>query len=65
MSTFEEALSVAKDGGAYGCIGSSGDDASAANAAVSLDASRSNALYGASKTVQPPAYVVIAWRRVA
>lgn len=30
-----------------------------------LDASRSNSIYGASNTVQPPAYVVNIWRRTA
>lgn len=32
-------------------------------AQVSLDASRSNPIYGNSDTVQPPAYVVNVWRR--
>ena len=32
---------------------------------VSLDASRSNQIYGASDTVQPPAYIVRAWVRTA
>ena len=32
---------------------------------VRLDASRSNSIYGASTTVQPPAYVVNVWRRTA
>ena len=32
---------------------------------VSFDASRSNSIYGASSTVQPPAYVVNVWRRTA
>lgn len=32
---------------------------------VSLDASRSNQIYGASDTVQPPAYMVRAWVRTA
>lgn len=32
---------------------------------VSIDASRSNPIYGASDTVQPPAYCVYIWRRVA
>ena len=30
-----------------------------------FDASRSNAIYGKSTTVQPPAYALIAWRRTA
>lgn len=29
-----------------------------------FDASRSNSIYGASSTVQPPAYVVNFWKRV-
>lgn len=32
---------------------------------ASFDASRSSAIYGASNTVQPPAYVVNVWRRTA
>lgn len=32
---------------------------------IGLDASLSNAIYGASDTVQPPAYVVNVWRRTA
>ena len=31
----------------------------------SLDASKSNAIYGRSATVQPAAYYVHIWRRVA
>lgn len=32
---------------------------------IAFDASRSNAIYGASTTVQPPAYIVNIWRRTA
>lgn len=32
---------------------------------VTIDASRSNPIYGASDTVQPPAYCLYIWRRVA
>ena len=32
---------------------------------IGFDASRSNAIYGRSNTVQPPAYLVNIWRRVA
>lgn len=32
---------------------------------ITIDASRSNPIYGASTTVQPPAYCVYIWRRVA
>ena len=31
---------------------------------ISFDASRSNPIYGASDTVQPPAYIVHIWQRV-
>jgi hypothetical protein len=31
----------------------------------SFDASASNSLYGMSNTVQPPAYIVYAWKRIA
>lgn len=33
--------------------------------ALRFDASRSNSIYGASNTVQPPAYCLYLWRRVA
>ena len=32
---------------------------------LGLDASRSNSIYGASNTVQPPAYLVNIWKRTA
>lgn len=32
---------------------------------LKFDASRSNSIYGASNTVQPPAYCMYIWRRVA
>jgi hypothetical protein len=35
------------------------------NKALKFDASRSNPIYGNSTTVQPPAYVVNVWRRIA
>ena len=31
---------------------------------VTLDASRSNPIYGASNTVQPPAYCLYIWKRI-
>lgn len=37
----------------------------AATANLSFDASRSNPIYGRSDTVQPPAYCMYIWRRVA
>ena len=33
--------------------------------AITFDASRSNPIYGASNTVQPPAYYFYFWRRVS
>jgi hypothetical protein len=42
------------EGGSYG-----------SNCTVSFDASKSNAIYGSSTTVQPAAYYVHIWRRVA
>lgn len=35
------------------------------DASINFDASRSNGIYGASNTVQPPAYRVNVWRRTA
>lgn len=35
------------------------------NVNIGIDASRSSSVYGASNTVQPPAYVVNIWRRTA
>lgn len=34
-------------------------------ASISMDASKSNSIYGGSKTVQPPAYLVHFWQRIA
>ena len=42
------------EGGSYG-----------SNCTVSFDASKSNAIYGRSSTVQPAAYYVHIWHRVA
>ena len=42
------------EGGSYG-----------SNCTVSFDASKSNAIYGSSTTVQPAAYYVRIWHRVA
>lgn len=59
------ALLAKTDGKAYGCIGTSGGDSSKSNVSVNIDASLSNPIYGASDTVQPPAYMVRAWVRTA
>lgn len=47
-------------GGGTGYIGGSNG-----NKGLDFDASASNPIYGASSTVQPPAYVVNVWRRTA
>ena len=48
------ALSVKKDGKAYGAIGATGEDSAKSNVSVNIDASLSNPIYGSSDTVQPP-----------
>ena len=47
-----------QSGGDYSVYGASSSE-------FNLDASKSNAIYGASNTVQPAAYYVHIWRRVA
>lgn len=42
-----------------------GDGRAHVNCNYNFDASRSSSVYGASNTVQPPAYVVNIWRRTA
>ena len=60
--------------GAFGAsptgVGSAGNEPGAGRwigylDGVNINASRSSSLYGASSTVQPPAYVVNVWRRTA
>ena len=55
--------------GALTAISSYGNDAGSTygsgDKGLGLDASLSNSIYGNSTTVQPPAYVVNVWRRVA
>ena len=51
------ALSVKKDGKAYGAIGDTGEDSAKSNVSVNIDASLSNPIYGSSDTVQPPSIV--------
>lgn len=58
-------LLVETDGKAYGCIGAQGNDSNKSNVSINIDASLSNPIYGASDTVQPPAYMVRAWVRTA
>ena len=40
------------------------DGATIYGGSVSIDASRSNPIYGASDTVQPPAYYLYIWKRI-
>lgn len=51
------ALSVKKDGKAYGAIGDTGKDSAKSNVSVNIDASLSNPIYGSSDTVQPSSIV--------
>lgn len=48
-----------------GTTGVSGRDGQVNHNGVEFDASRSNSIYGKSKTVQPPAYLVNIWKRTA
>ena len=48
-----------------GNTGSINTTGSWGTANLDFDASRSNAIYGKSNTVQPPAYLVNIWRRIA
>ena len=50
-------------GGTNGYAGGSGNGT--LYQGLHIDASRSNAIYGNSSTVQPPAYVVYMWKRTA
>jgi hypothetical protein len=53
-------------GAKYGEVANYGSGSySSSNQALEFYASRSNAIYGNSTTVQPPAYVVNVWRRTA
>jgi hypothetical protein len=53
-------------GAKYGAVANYGSGSySSSNQALEFYASRSNAIYGNSTTVQPPAYVVNVWRRTA
>lgn len=55
------AFNGGKDNGTYAQAGTNGYGA----VSINLDASRSNPIYGASNTVQPPAYYFYFWRRVS
>lgn len=60
-STTGGALYRGSSGGGQNAGGTDGGT----NASINFDASRSNGIYGASSTVQPPAYRVNVWRRTA
>ena len=59
----EGSLSYAEDARPY--YGSTASTSSLYCRGISLDASTSSNIYGNSSTVQPPAYVVNIWQRVA
>ena len=63
-STSSGALSHVADN-TYGLGSDSYVGASSAQSKIVLDASNSNSIYGNSTTVQPPAYIVNIWERVA
>lgn len=48
-----------------GTVAQAGTSGANSGIAVDMDASASNSIYGASDTVQPPAYCMYIWRRVA
>lgn len=64
-------LSVASATGAFtgrrgsGAVAQAGATGVSGAVAVDMDASKSSQIYGASTTVQPPAYCLYLWRRVA
>lgn len=60
-STTGGALYRGSSGGGQNAGGTDGGT----DGSINLDASRSNNIYGASSTVQPPAYRVNVWRRTA
>lgn len=49
----------------YSYYGGNPISSSDTNVGISFDASRSNSIYGASSTVQPPAFVVNIWQRIS
>lgn len=48
-----------------GAVAQAGTTGVQGGVAVDMDASKSSQIYGASNTVQPPAYCTYIWRRVA
>lgn len=60
-----EASGVFKGREGSGAVAQAGDTGVQGAVAVDMDASKSSQIYGASDTVQPPAYCMYIWRRVA
>lgn len=64
-------LSVSEVSGVFkgregsGAVAQAGTTGVQGGVAVDMDASKSSQIYGASNTVQPPAYCMYIWRRVA
>lgn len=64
-------LSVSETSGVFkgregsGAVAQAGTTGVQGSVAVDMDASKSSQIYGASDTVQPPAYCLYLWRRVA
>lgn len=64
-------LSVSEVSGVFkgregsGAVAQAGTTGVQGGVAVDMDASKSSQIYGASNTVQPPAYCTYIWRRVA
>lgn len=46
------------------CKQANGTPTSVADKGLAFDASKSNPIYGASETVQPPAHIVTFWKRI-
>ena len=64
-------LSISEASGAFrgrngsGAVAQAGTTGVQGDVAIDMDASMSSQIYGASDTVQPPAYCLYLWRRVA
>ena len=60
-----EASGVFKGREGSGAVAQAGTTGVQGTVAIDMDASKSSQIYGASDTVQPPAYCMYIWRRVA
>ena len=61
QNSYGALFSSRRSGKAFYTSGSS----HSAHSDLEFDASRSNAIYGNSETVQPPAYKIYAWKRIS